>query len=562
MPDQLARGLDLHRHLGQHELHGLVFEDGLAEGDAVLAVAQRGLERGTRHAHGLRGDADAPALQARQRDLQALALVAQPVGGRHPAVLEQDLGGVAAVLAQLLFDPGDRVARRGRGHEEGADALLAGRLVRHGHHDGHVAVLATGDELLDAVEHVVVAVAHGRRAQAAGLGAHMRLGQAERAEHVAARQGFEEALLLVVVAEGHQDGANRAVVDADHRAGAAVAGGDLFEDDGQGQIVQAGAIPLGGHGHAIAAQGGQALELLGREVVGLVPGGGMGRDLGLHEGADGVLHGEVVFGEEHGELDLGFCGAPIVPRRSARPQREAQPRGLFGIGLRAPALRHDRIGLQRQPLAQFRWQRLAGPPARAVAGGQLVELLAELQGHVADRQVGLAQRMVPVLRSGPTGHIDQDVPDGIAPVQEAEQRVLHRNADAGLARQCHALQAAQRVQVVQPVGIHGLQGQLGQEAQTQAARPALQQVGLAAEELLAATRDVVEGGALGLRLGCDPELRLQQLGRQGRQPVGRQPRSRRLPRRPLGQQQLMPQHPVPGDGLAEQRLGTAGQQAQ
>jgi hypothetical protein len=34
----------------------------------------------------------------------------------------------------------------------------------------------------------------------------------------------------------------------------------------------------------------------------------MGGDLGLHEGADGVLHGEVVFGKEHGELNLWLVG--------------------------------------------------------------------------------------------------------------------------------------------------------------------------------------------------------------------------------------------------------------
>ena len=64
MVDQLARGLDLHRHLAEAELQRLVLEDRLAEGDALLGVVQCRLEGGARHADRLRGDADAPAFQA------------------------------------------------------------------------------------------------------------------------------------------------------------------------------------------------------------------------------------------------------------------------------------------------------------------------------------------------------------------------------------------------------------------------------------------------------------------------------------------------------------------
>jgi hypothetical protein len=74
----------------------------------------------------------------------------------------------------------------------------------------------------------------------------MRLGQAEGAQHVAARQRLEETLFLVLVAEGHQDRADRAVVDADHGGRGAVAGGDLFQDQRQRQVVEPGAVPLGG----------------------------------------------------------------------------------------------------------------------------------------------------------------------------------------------------------------------------------------------------------------------------------------------------------------------------
>ena len=42
--DELARRLDLRGHLTQAELHGLVLEDGLPEGDAFLRVLEGRLE--------------------------------------------------------------------------------------------------------------------------------------------------------------------------------------------------------------------------------------------------------------------------------------------------------------------------------------------------------------------------------------------------------------------------------------------------------------------------------------------------------------------------------------
>jgi len=174
--DQLARGFDLRGHVGQEELQRLVLEDRLAEGDALLAVGPRDVERRAGHADALTGEADAPAFQARQRDLQALAFVADQVGHRHAAVLEQDLRRVAGVLAGLVFQARHGVAGRGGGHDGGADALLARGLVGHRHHDRHIARLGAGDELLDALEYVDVAVSAGRRLQAARFGADMRLG--------------------------------------------------------------------------------------------------------------------------------------------------------------------------------------------------------------------------------------------------------------------------------------------------------------------------------------------------------------------------------------------------
>jgi hypothetical protein len=111
---ELARRLDLRRHPGEAELHRLVLEDRLAEGDALLGVGERGVEGGAGHADGLGADADAAAFEAGEGDLQALAFVAEQVVGGDAAVLEGDLRRVAGVLAELRLDAGDAVAGRRR----------------------------------------------------------------------------------------------------------------------------------------------------------------------------------------------------------------------------------------------------------------------------------------------------------------------------------------------------------------------------------------------------------------------------------------------------------------
>ena len=91
MAYQLTRRFDLRGHVGQAELHGLVFIDGFAEAFAFARIAQGRFIRGARHAHGLRGDADASAFQAGQGDLVALPFFANQIFRRDAAVLEQDL---------------------------------------------------------------------------------------------------------------------------------------------------------------------------------------------------------------------------------------------------------------------------------------------------------------------------------------------------------------------------------------------------------------------------------------------------------------------------------------
>jgi hypothetical protein len=98
---------------------------------------------------------------------------------RDPAVLEHDLRRVGRPLAGLFLDARHDVARRRGGHDEGADAFLACALVGDGKDDGDVRSLARGDELLHAVQDVVLALPLGSRGDRRGVRADLRLRQGE-----------------------------------------------------------------------------------------------------------------------------------------------------------------------------------------------------------------------------------------------------------------------------------------------------------------------------------------------------------------------------------------------
>ena len=97
------RRLDLHRHVGEHELDGLEARYRLAELLAVLGVGDRGVQRALRDADRLRADGGAGVVEGLQRGLQTGAgLADDPVAG-DVAVLEIQLGGGRALDADLSF---------------------------------------------------------------------------------------------------------------------------------------------------------------------------------------------------------------------------------------------------------------------------------------------------------------------------------------------------------------------------------------------------------------------------------------------------------------------------
>ena len=122
--------------------------------------------------------------------------LAQQRVGRHPALLEHDLRGVAGAQAELVLLLARRHARRAARDDEGRDAPVALAAIGHGHGHHHAADTPMRRERLGPVQHPVVAVADRRGPRARGIAAGGRLGQSPGAERLAPGQRHEKPLLL------------------------------------------------------------------------------------------------------------------------------------------------------------------------------------------------------------------------------------------------------------------------------------------------------------------------------------------------------------------------------
>ncbi|MNT14879.1 hypothetical protein D3C72_1499000 [compost metagenome] len=189
-----------------------------------------------------------------------------------------------AHLAQLAR----RDARQVRLHGDQADARRAGVLVRLDRHHVEVAVGAVGDPGLGAVDHVVVAVAHGAGAQGRDVRAGVGLGDGDR-PHLLARDRGHQVGLLHRLGALLEDGARGdELLNDDGRGEAAhAAAGDFLAEDHRVEGVGGGPAVLLGVGQAQKAHLAHAApDVFGNAAVGL-PFVGVGRHLVFHEAAHG-----------------------------------------------------------------------------------------------------------------------------------------------------------------------------------------------------------------------------------------------------------------------------------
>ena len=232
-----------------------MLEDRLAELFALQRIVHHLADQAFGDAGGHGGDVQAAFVQHAHRDLEALAFLADHVGGWHAGVLEDHVTDMGALLAHLLLGHADRNAGRVTLNHESRDALGAGHVRVGAGHDGEdVGLVGIGDVTLGAVEDVVIAVADGLGRQAGRVRAGFGLGQRETGDQVTRGDAGQPALFLRLGAE--QDQRLRADADIRARDGAKGRGGlaKLERDEAFGLHVEGEAAILLRHGNAEQAE--------------------------------------------------------------------------------------------------------------------------------------------------------------------------------------------------------------------------------------------------------------------------------------------------------------------
>ena len=262
-------------------MDGLELRDGVAEGHALFRIFESGFERALRDAAGLGGDADAAAVECGERDFVAFAFAADAIGFGDFAIGEDEFAARGGVDAEFFFFLADLEAGRAFFDDECGDAFFAFGRIGVDVDDGCVGGAAVGDPGFGAVDDVFVALLDGFGLQRGGVGAGLRLGEGVAADFFSAREGDEEFLFLFDGAEAMNGIAVEGILNGENDAGGGAGAGDFFDDDGVGDVIEAGAAFGFGDGDSGEAEFGGFAEKFAREFSGLVVFAGEGFYFGL-----------------------------------------------------------------------------------------------------------------------------------------------------------------------------------------------------------------------------------------------------------------------------------------
>ena len=150
------------------------------------------------------GDVQPAPVEHAHRDLETLALGAQPVGGGHGHVVEDHVGDLRALLPHLLFGAADAQARQVARHQKGGDAARARFVAGPRHHREQVRLVGIGDVALGPREAVDVAILHRARFHGARITADIGFGEREAGDDLAARDARQPLRLLLGRARHHE----------------------------------------------------------------------------------------------------------------------------------------------------------------------------------------------------------------------------------------------------------------------------------------------------------------------------------------------------------------------
>ena len=299
--------------LGQLEARVLqrqqVLAEHLAAGRELQRLLDRALHAGQRHG----GRDHALAAKLLHELAKALALARpEQVGAGHAHVVEEQLGRVLRVQADLGQRAAAAKALRHlvRLHDQDGDALGALARVGLDHQADQVGRAAVGDVGLGTVDHVVVAVAARRGADALQVRARAGLGHGQSAHELARGHARQPVALLrlareVVDVVGHDAAVQRIAEPGAQHAALLGEQHDLVQE-----VAAAAAVGLGDAGAQQAGRAGLVPDLAVHDLL-LRPALLVRQQLGLVEAPRAVAQGLQLGGHPGG-------WGHVVPRRRKR----------------------------------------------------------------------------------------------------------------------------------------------------------------------------------------------------------------------------------------------------
>ena len=176
-------------------------------------------------------------IQKKLADMQTEIAIGLQGALRVARLRDQGRAAGRGAQRELAFDPGRRQARHAALQDEAADRVV----VVLGPDDHDVGDGRIGDPHLRAVQPVAAVDGVRARLHAAGVGAVVRLGEAEAADDRASRQPGQVGLALSLAAIGVDRVHDQPRLDAHRRAVARIDALDLARDQPVGDVVDAGA---------------------------------------------------------------------------------------------------------------------------------------------------------------------------------------------------------------------------------------------------------------------------------------------------------------------------------
>src|SRR3990172_6686292 len=204
--------------------------------------------------------------------------------------------------------------------DECCNPLVLLLLVGHGEQDAGVGIRGIRDEILGAVDDVVVPLPDGRRLLRACIGSRPRFREPEAPEMFAGREGDEVLLFLLHAAERKERVARQGIVHRQDDAGGRARPRDLLHRDHVADVVHSRPPVLLGDGNPHQPQFGHLPDEFLREPPGLVELRRLREHLLLGEVPRHLLDHPLLFGkiENHLPLSPRKIGSPIYfPRKEA-----------------------------------------------------------------------------------------------------------------------------------------------------------------------------------------------------------------------------------------------------